>query len=596
MSTSGQMGTFGIQPGQMIDEYKIIGKIGRGGMATVYKAYQASMDRYVAIKILSFQLIDNEEFLGRFKQEARLIARLEHTNILPVYAYGEDHGIPYLVMRFLNAGTLKEYLGSKIPQQANKHQAVDNVPIANNAGLVSNPAPLTLNEINAIFSQLTDALSYAHENGVIHRDIKPSNVLLDQRGTVFLTDFGIAKLLESAIGRKETIPQFTSTGAITGTPDYMSPEQAQGLRLDQRSDIYSLGIVLFEMLTGKVPFDAETPIAVIMKQISEPLPRPSLFNPAIHPALESVVVKALEKSPAARHASMDAFLLAWKNALLQSTANAAAVPFAGATSFENSSTPAANHPPEQIGDGVGYNGIGYNGQWGSVQPGSVQPGSVQPGSVQRNSPPYFSPEKPTPSPATPKPVTPAGGALHATEDDSFPGKDTPPKINIAAGSPSSPSSPSNNAYSSPSKVGQMEAGGAAYSGAAYSGAAYSDYTGSLELRSGQAPDEDDKFLLKNFQMSKTASSREGMGGWVHPGGWVSFGYAQDRHPDGGEHRFGSKAGRPSQAPQAHRSSKRILWIAGGVALAILVIIGLAAAMNVFDFIREARQIPVGWIP
>ncbi len=115
--TSGTRGTQGIQPGQMIDEYKIIGKIGKGGMATVYKAYQVSMDRYVAIKILSFQLIDNEEFLGRFKQEARLVARLEHPNILPVYGYGEDHGIPYLVMRYLNAGTLKETLRTKIHQQ-----------------------------------------------------------------------------------------------------------------------------------------------------------------------------------------------------------------------------------------------------------------------------------------------------------------------------------------------------------------------------------------------------------------------------------------------------------------------------------------------
>jgi len=433
--------------------------------------------------------------------EARLIARLEHTNILPVYAYGEDHGIPYLVMRFLNAGTLKDYLESKIPQQENKHPAEKN-----NAGLGTHQPPLTLEEIDAIFSQLTDALGYAHENGVIHRDIKPSNVLLDQRGTVFLTDFGIAKLIESAMGRKETVPQFTATGAITGTPDYMSPEQAQGLRLDQRSDIYSLGIMLFEMLTGKVPFDAETPIAVIMKQISEPPPPPSVFNPTIHPALESVVVKALEKSPAARYASMHEFLLAWKNALVQSKApavknqavavNVAAIPSAEAVSYGKS---------------------------------------------------------PTPIPATPTPATPLGGALHALEDDSFPGKNTPPKIKVPppGGTPSRPSppawipevnsplsensSPMNNVHSSPSTI-----------------------------------DEDNKFLLKNLQLSKTASSREGLNG--------------------------SKASSASQASQAHQSSKRILWIAGGVALAILVIIVLATALNVFDFIREARQIPVGWIP
>jgi eukaryotic-like serine/threonine-protein kinase len=494
------LGAFGIQPGQMIDEYKIIGKIGRGGMATVYKAYQASMDRYVAIKILSFQLIDSEEFLGRFKQEARLIARLEHTNILPVYAYGEDHGIPYLVMRFLNAGTLKDYLDSKITPQENKPPAVKN-----SAGLVTPQPPLTLDEIDGIFSQLTDALGYAHQNGVIHRDIKPSNVLLDQRGTVFLTDFGIAKLVESAMGRKETVPQFTATGAITGTPDYMSPEQAQGLRLDQRSDIYSLGIMLFEMLTGKVPFDAETPIAVIMKQISEPPPPPSVFNPAIPPALESVVVKALEKSPAARYASMNEFLFAWKNALVRNTAppvkdpveavNAAAIPSAGAALYGKS---------------------------------------------------------PTPIPATPTPVTPAGGVLHALEDDSFPGTNTPPKIKLPPGvTPSSPGSPAWNPVVKSSSTENSSPMNSVHS-------------------SPSTIDEDNKFLLKNLQLSKTASSREGLNG--------------------------SKASSASQASQAHQFSKRILWIAGGVALAILVIIVLATALNVFDFIQAARQIPAGRIP
>ena len=502
--TSGTKGTLGIQPGQMIDEFKIIGKIGKGGMATVYKAYQVSMDRYVAIKILSFQLIDNEEFLGRFKQEARLVARLEHPNILPVYAYGEDHSIPYLVMRFLNAGTLKETLRTKIHQQELKWLGAEysgaGYSAVNNPALVkSNPPPLTLKEIDNIFSQLADALSYAHDNGVIHRDIKPSNVMLDQRGTVFLTDFGIAKLLESSGGNKETIPQFTPTGAITGTPDYMSPEQAQGLHLDQRSDIYSVGIVLFEMLTGKVPFDAETPIAVIMKHISEPLPRPSVFNPNIHPALEGVVVKALEKSPAARYASMHEFKLAWKNALLEMALGTAAQDAAA-----------------------------------------------------KKSPIYHSPEKPTSSPATPAPETPSS------------------KINIPAGSPSSPSSP-------------------AWTPAQSTAAENSSPMNSVHSNTS---DEDNKFLLRNLQistsgqLSKTASSREGMG--------VGAGYSGAK--DGKEHRFGFKAGRVSQASQAQQNSKRILWIAGGVALAVLVIIGLAVALNVFDFIREARQIPIGWIP
>jgi serine/threonine protein kinase len=294
-----------LQPGQMIKDYRIVNQIGKGGMASVFKAYQANMGRYVAVKVLSFQLADNEEFLSRFKQEARLIAHLEHPNILPVYDYGEDHGVPFFVMRYLEAGTLKDRFRNVIPM-------------------------LTLEEIDCIFVQLTEALGYAHENGVIHRDIKPSNIMLDRRGAVFLTDFGVAKAMPLSITTEEMEgdPRFayaprqdftialelTATGAITGTPDYMSPEQAQGLKLDQRSDIYSLGIVLYEMLTGKVPYEAETPMAVIMKQIAEPLPPPSQARPGLHPLLEAVVQKALAKKPAERYTSMADFRHAWREA------------------------------------------------------------------------------------------------------------------------------------------------------------------------------------------------------------------------------------------------------------------------------------------
>lgn len=274
-----------LQPGQMIGGYQIINQLGRGGMAIVYKAFQPSMERYVAIKVLSFQLMDSAEFIGRFHQEAKMIARLEHPNILPVYDYGESQGIPYLVMRLLEAGTLQDRLLRGL---------------------------LELVEVDSIFSQLADALSYAHENGLIHRDIKPSNAILDRRGTVFLTDFGIAKLVEGS-------PQFTATGAITGTPAYMSPEQAQGLKVDLRSDIYSLGIVLYEMVTGKVPFDAETPMAVIIKQIHEKLPPPSSIRPGLHPALEAVILKALMKRPEDRYANMPEFMAAWKEAYLRAS-------------------------------------------------------------------------------------------------------------------------------------------------------------------------------------------------------------------------------------------------------------------------------------
>jgi ligand-binding sensor domain-containing protein/tRNA A-37 threonylcarbamoyl transferase component Bud32 len=274
-----------LQPGQTLGPYRIIGQIGQGGMATVFKAYHAAMDRYVALKILPRQLAENPEFLGRFRQEARIIANLEHPHILPVHDYGESEGFTYLVMRYLDTGTLKDRLHAR---------------------------PLLLPEVDRAFSQLADALEYAHAHGVIHRDLKPSNVLVDARGNLFLTDFGIAKLLESS-------PQFTGTGALIGTPDYMSPEQAQGLKVDQRTDIYSLGIILYEMVTGRVPFEAETPLAVILKHLNDPLPLPTSIKPDLSPAIERVLLKALAKAPDDRFASVAELHEAWKKALAEVT-------------------------------------------------------------------------------------------------------------------------------------------------------------------------------------------------------------------------------------------------------------------------------------
>jgi serine/threonine protein kinase len=272
-----------IQPGQMLGPYQIINQIGRGGMATVYKAYQPSVDRYVAIKVLPSQLAESREFATRFQQEARIIARLEHPHILPVFDYGESDGVAYFVMRYMDAGTLKERM--------------------------IEGRPLPLDDIDRLFTQLAGALSYAHSRGVVHRDLKPANVLIDSHDNVFLTDFGIAKLLESAS------PRLTQTDAIMGTPAYISPEQAQGQTVDQRSDIYSLGIILYEMVTGSVPFTAETPLAVLLKHISDPLPPPSLVKPDIRPAVEKVILKALAKDPRDRFATAADFVKAWEQAL-----------------------------------------------------------------------------------------------------------------------------------------------------------------------------------------------------------------------------------------------------------------------------------------
>lgn len=271
-----------LQPGQMLGPYRIISQVGQGGMATVYKAYQASMDRNVAIKVLPRQLAESPEFAARFQQEARIIARLEHPHILPVFDFGESDGVTYFVMRYLEAGTLKTKMEA---------------------------GPLSLNEIDRLFTQLAEALNYAHGHGIIHRDLKPANALIDESGNLFLTDFGIAKLLESAS------PRLTQTDAIMGTPAYISPEQARAEKVNQRSDIYSLGIILYEMVTGSVPFIADTPLAVILKHISDPLPPPSIVKKDIPQPIERVILKALAKEPDDRYATAAEFLSAWKRAL-----------------------------------------------------------------------------------------------------------------------------------------------------------------------------------------------------------------------------------------------------------------------------------------
>lgn len=270
-----------IQAGQMIGPYRIIEQIGQGGMATVYKAYHAAVDRYVAIKVLPRHFALDAQFTGRFKQEAKFIANLEHPHILPIYDYGESDGLTYLVMRYLDAGTLRDRIAA---------------------------GRLSLAEIDNFFSQIADALDYAHTKGVVHRDLKPANVLIDSRGSAFLTDFGIAKIIEGT-------SHFTNTGAVIGTPVYMSPEQGQGLKLDQRSDIYSLGIVLYEMVTGRVPYNAETPFAIIFKHLYDPLPLPSTIRPDIADPIERVILKALAKNPADRFPSAKAFHESWKKAL-----------------------------------------------------------------------------------------------------------------------------------------------------------------------------------------------------------------------------------------------------------------------------------------
>ncbi len=278
-----------LQPGQTLGAYKIIEKIGAGGMATVYKAYQPSMERYVAIKVLPRDLAEDQEFVLRFKREARIIAKLEHPHILPVFDYGEENGIAYFVMRYLPSGTLRDKLQT---------------------------SSLTLDDIDHIVTQLADALGYAHKQGVIHRDLKPANILIDEKNNLFLTDFGIAKLIENTASNR-----LTEKNSILGTPSYSSPEQVAALEVDQRSDIYSLGIILYEMITGRLPFDADTAIAIALQHIQATVTPPSKIAPNVPPAVEQIILKTLHKSPEGRFASTDEFIAAWKIALKNKTIN-----------------------------------------------------------------------------------------------------------------------------------------------------------------------------------------------------------------------------------------------------------------------------------
>jgi len=269
--------------GEMVGPYRVIEQLGQGGMATVYKAYHAALNRYAAIKVLHPALLADASLLARFQREAQLVAKLDHPNIVPIYDYAEKDGYPFLVMKFVEGETLK-------------------------ARLVH--GPIEPEEVSRIAGAIGAALAYAHKNGILHRDIKPSNVLMAADGQIYLADFGLARIAQSSDAS-------LTSDMILGTPQYISPEQALGKKdLDEGTDIYSFGVMLYELIVGKVPFSADTPFSVIHDHIYTALPMPRAVNPDVSEAVERVLLKALAKERPDRYIDVDsmveAFQQAWK--------------------------------------------------------------------------------------------------------------------------------------------------------------------------------------------------------------------------------------------------------------------------------------------
>lgn len=257
-----------------ISHYKIISKIGKGGMGDIYKAIQEPLNRVVALKVLPPQLSRDDEFAKRFEIEAKAISLLQHQNIVSIYEYGEEDGLRFFAMQFVDGADLARH--------------------------IDQPKPLPISEIIDFSKQICRGLRYAHSCNIIHRDIKPQNVLIEKSGVARLSDFGIAKIFSGT--------DITLTGSAVGTPEYMSPEQAQGKKLDAQTDIYSMGIVMYEMLTKKPPFIGNNPMAVAYKQVHELPAPPSLKRRDTPKRLELIILKAIKKDKHERYASVGELL------------------------------------------------------------------------------------------------------------------------------------------------------------------------------------------------------------------------------------------------------------------------------------------------
>jgi len=268
-----------VNEGSVVDgRYRVLHKLGAGGMADVWLAEDQHLQRQVALKVLHRHFAQDREFVARFQREAEAAAALQHPNIVSVYDRGEVDGTSYIAMQYVQGPTLKELIDRGLSPE----QAV------------------------MLIRQVLEAARAAHRHGIVHRDLKPQNVIISDEGVALVTDFGIARA---------GVSEITQTGSVMGTPHYLSPEQAQGYEVSSVSDLYSIGVLLYEALTGRVPFEGESAVAVAMKQVSQTPQRPSSINPQVSPALDAVVMRALEKEPGQRFQSADAFIAALDQAM-----------------------------------------------------------------------------------------------------------------------------------------------------------------------------------------------------------------------------------------------------------------------------------------
>jgi eukaryotic-like serine/threonine-protein kinase len=268
-----------VNEGSVVDNrYRVLRRIGGGGMADVWLAEDAHLQRQVALKVLHRRYLQDPEFVARFQREAEHAAGLQHPNIVSVFDRGQDGDVNYIAMQYVQGPTLKELIDRG----------------------------LTPDQAVALVRQVLEGARFAHRNGIVHRDLKPQNVIVDEEGKAIVTDFGIARA---------GVSEITQTGSVMGTPHYLSPEQAQGFEVTPVSDLYSIGVILYEALTRRVPFEADSAVAIAMKQVSETPQRPSSINPQVSPALDAVVMRALEKEPGQRFQSADAFIAALDAAL-----------------------------------------------------------------------------------------------------------------------------------------------------------------------------------------------------------------------------------------------------------------------------------------